>query len=93
MPSRNPVVVNLPNLKPTVELPPRLAKTLERVISAGSSSVSSLQLIAEGIISIRNNIAELRKRGAIIHSKRKPADDWRGETRPGIAHYTYMGWI
>ncbi|WP_299769712.1 helix-turn-helix domain-containing protein [uncultured Pseudoteredinibacter sp.] len=84
--------VNLPNMKPNVELPEQQAYTLEIIMSGGESSVSSLALIEGGILNPPNVISKLRKHGAIIKTKRMSAIDAQGRRRSGIAHYTYLGW-
>lgn len=87
------VVIHLPNPKPTVELLPTLADSLRLIIATGAVGTSSLKLLEAGLISAHNNVSELRKHGAIIHSERKFAPNWRGKDRHGIAHYIYKGWI
>jgi hypothetical protein len=89
---KKPVQVNLPNPKPTVELPPALAETLQRIIAAGCFGISTLELFDSGLISVHNNVTELRKLGARIDTEIRPVTNWKGRDRKGIAHYIYMRW-
>ena len=86
-------VVNLPNLKPTVELPPALAVTLQLIIDASPCDISTPQLQEAGIVSVHNNVANLRKRGAIIYADKRDFTDRFGRGLKCIAHFSYKGWI
>jgi|TARA_R110002072_G_C7895542_1_gene529170 hypothetical protein len=85
--------IHLPNLKPTAELPPVLAATLKLIINGPRRGISTPELQKAGIISVSNNVARLKKRGAIIHAERRFFADQFGQHLPGIAHYTYLGWV
>jgi hypothetical protein len=93
MDNKRASVVNLPNLKPTVKLPLALATTLEHILSAPPCGISTPELQQAGIISVHNNIAELKKRGAVIHAEKRYFTDRFGRRLPRVAHYSYKGWI
>ena len=86
------VVVHLPHPKPIVELSPALADLIIRIIEAGPDGINTLELYHEGILSVYNHVSTLKKKGAIIDTELKPANDHQGRMHPGIAHYSYKGW-
>lgn len=92
MNNKIPVIVELPNLKPTVALPRGLGETLELIIAAESSGISSVALSEAGNYSAKNNISRHRKLGACIETQRKSACDRHGHQHRAIAFYTYTGW-
>jgi hypothetical protein len=86
------MTVDLPNLIPTVTLPLRLAKVLKLLIEAEERTINTIELGAAGCINSANAISKLRKLGARIEKKLKPAMDSHGDTHPRVAHYCYLGW-
>ena len=92
MSKKSSLIVNLPNLTPQVTLPYHLGKLLILIIAAKEGGISSLALHDAGCVTPANGVSALKALGAKIHSDRKHAIDAKGEERPGVAHYTYMGW-
>jgi hypothetical protein len=93
MPKHEYITVDLPNLKPKVELSPTLADLLRLTLASGAAGISSPGLLEAGFISAHNTVSELRKYAAIIHSERRSVPVWRGRYRHEIAHYFNKGWI
>ena len=85
--------IHFPNLKSAAELPPVLTATLKLIINGPGRRISMSELQKAGIISVSNNVARLKKRGAIIHAERRFFADQFGQHLSCIAHYTYLGWV
>jgi hypothetical protein len=86
------ITVLLPNLTPTVDLPPRLGKSLEHVIASGAAGISTIGLSYAGCLDPAKAISELRNYGAMIGKELKATEDKRGELHLRVAHYRYCGW-
>jgi hypothetical protein len=92
MSKRGDITVHLPNLKPTVALPPRLAKLLDLVINSGAAGINTLELTSAGCINPAEAISEIRARGGLLETCLWQAVDSGGEVHPRVAHYIYRGW-
>ena len=90
---RNLCMVRLPHLKPIAELPAALAATLRLIIDAPIGGIATPELQRAGIVAVHNNIAELKRRGAVIHTDMGHFTDQHGKCLRRIAHYSYKGWV
>lgn len=86
------IIVPLPNPYPEVSLPRYLAIPLRLIIEAGSSGISTFDLLAAGPTNASSVVQKLKHLGAQIKSTRRTSMDSLGRERKGVAHYTYHGW-
>jgi hypothetical protein len=89
---KNQETIHLPNLTPSVTLPLHLAHALQQTIEAGPGGASSIDLSTAGCMSPSRYISDLKKRGALISTELRDAEDSSGSIHPRVAHYTYCGW-
>lgn len=86
------MIVDLPNMKPSIELPKGCGTVLKHIIAFRAKGINTLQLQELGICATHNKISTLREQGADIRTTRKPAIDAHGNRHKCIAHYYYHGW-
>ena len=86
------VTVSLPNPVPEVSLPSHLAVTLEALIGAKHSGLTTPELQEAGCLNPSRAVSRLRQLGAIVQTQRCGAADLQGVIHERVARYVYLGW-